>query len=140
MTFAARSIPLLQDAIARTDDKEQRESARFTLFESYLDTGDWKQAEAVFPDAALHLTGRELPSWQGRIAELAARAGAKDDALRIWKSVANVNPCYLGSVGDLARAGLTTELREFYKEFGVKLPSSVVPLRAMKIIEDSQVP
>src|SRR4030095_12491352 len=134
MKFAARSIPPLQDAVARLADKEQRDSAQFTLFESYLDTGDWQHAEALFPETSRRLTGHEIPSWQGRIAVAAARAGAKTDALRIWKSAANVNPCFIGSLDDLASADLAAELRAFYVEFSKRLPSSVVPASALKIL------
>jgi tetratricopeptide (TPR) repeat protein len=138
MKLAARSIPLLQDAVARLADQGQRESAQFTLFESYIDTGDWQPAEAIFPDASHHLTGSEIPSWRGRIAVEAARAGAKHDALRIWKSVANINLCFVGSLNDLAGAGLATELRAFYGEFNQRLPSSVAPARALKVLSDRE--
>jgi tetratricopeptide (TPR) repeat protein len=134
MNKAARSIPLLQDAVARLADKGQRDSAQFTLFESYLDTGDWQRAEANFPEASRYLTSREIPSWLGRIAVTAVRAGAKTDALRIWKSVVNVNPCFLGSLDDLAVADLTAELRGLYVEFSKRLPSSVAPTRALKAL------
>jgi tetratricopeptide (TPR) repeat protein len=138
MNLAARSIPLLQDAVARLADKDQRDSAQFTLFESYLATGDWQRAEAIFPDASRHLTTHEIPSWQARIAVAAARAGAKQDALRLWKAVANVNSCYLGSLDDLAGSDLATELRAFYGEFSKRLPSSVAPARALKVISDRE--
>jgi hypothetical protein len=140
MGLPARSIPLLRDALARADENELRKRTGFTLFESCLDFKDWKQAEEAFPDAAQQLTGREIPEWLGRSAVLAARAGAKDDALRIWKSAANVNPCCFGPLDDLAKAGLARELREFYRKFGAQLPTSRVPALAMKILEDSRKP
>jgi tetratricopeptide (TPR) repeat protein len=138
MNSAARAIPLLQDAVARLADKEQRDSTQFTLFESYLDTGDWQRAEAIFPEASRHLTSQEIPSWLGRIAVAAARAGAKTDALRIWKTVVNVNPCFLGALDDLARADLTAELRGYYTELSERLPSSVAPARALKVLSDRE--
>lgn len=138
MQQARRSIPLLQDAVARLTDEEQRNSTQFTLFESYLDTGDWRQAEAIFPDVSRRLTGSEIPSWQSRIAVFAARDGAKPDALRIWKAVANLNPCFLERLDDLAGAGLSTELRAYYGEFSRRLPSSVAPARALKVIAERE--
>jgi hypothetical protein len=44
-----------------------------------------REARALpnFPNASRRLTGREILSWLGRIAVAAARAGAKQDALRI---------------------------------------------------------
>lgn len=135
MNFAARSIPLLVDAAARIEDDDERSSAQFTLLESYLDTTQWQPAEAIFPAASRRLTGRELPSWHAKIAVAAARSGATEDALRIWKSVVNINPCCFDSLDDLARAGMAAPLREIYDAFAGRLPDSVVPQRAREIIQ-----
>lgn len=134
MDFAARSIPLLRYAVDNADDQKLTESARFTLFESYLDTEDWKNAEQVFSAAGDRLTYTELPEWYARIAVLAARAGAKGDAMRMWRQIANLSPVYLDCLPDLARAGLRDELREFYQEMRKAMPSSVVPARALRIL------
>jgi hypothetical protein len=137
MRLPERSIPLLQDAVARLTDKNQRELAQFALFESYLDTRDWGQAEATF-SAAAHQAIAEPPRWQARLAVVAAKSGAKSDALRIWKTVANVNPCFRGSLDDLVKAGLASELRAFYEDFAKRLPTSIAPARALKVIAESE--
>lgn len=135
MNFPKRSIPLLKYAVENADDKELKERAGFTLFESYLDTGDWEHAEEVFPDAAKRLTPKELPEWYSRVAVTAAKAGAKTDAMRIWSRVANLSPSQIGSLEDLAKAGLRNELKDFYCEMRKKMPSSEVPTRAMMVLE-----
>ena len=135
MHFPKRSIALLEYAVANADEKELRESSQFTLFGSYLDTGDWKRAEQVFPQAARRLTPKELPDWYSRIAVTAAKAGAKTDAMRIWRRVANLSPSHIDGLEDLAEAGLRDELKGFYREMQKKIPSSEVPVRAQTALE-----
>lgn len=135
MHFPGRSIPLLKCAVDNAKGKELKEDALFTLFESYLDTGDWRHAEKVFPDAAQQLTPRELPEWYSRVAVAAAKAGAKADAMRIWSHVANLCPACIGRLEDLVKAGLKDELKGFYHEMRKKMPSSEVPGKALMVLE-----
>jgi tetratricopeptide (TPR) repeat protein len=134
--FPKRSIPLLKYAAGNADDKELKGRAVFTLFESYLDTGDWRHAEAVFPGAALRLTPKELPEWYSRVAVAAAKAGAKADAMRIWSRVANLSPSTMGGLEDLVRSGLRKELTNFYREMQEKMPSSTIPAKVLKSFEE----
>jgi hypothetical protein len=135
MRFPKRSIALIEYAVKNADDKELKKKAIFTLFESYLDTGDWMRAEQIFPDARRNLTPTEVPDWYSRIAAIAAQAGQKVDAMRIWKAVANIDPAELGNLNHLAKAGLRDELVTFYKQMQQKLPSSEIPLRALRSLE-----
>jgi tetratricopeptide (TPR) repeat protein len=135
MRLPKRSIPLLKYAVKNAHDKELKERAAFALLESYLDTGDWKHAEEVFPDAARRLTPNELPHWYSRLAVTAAKAGAKPDAMRIWSRVANLCPCHIGDLEDLVEAGLTNELKDFYRKMQKEMPSSEVPARALMALE-----
>ena len=107
----------------------------FTLFESYLDTGDWKHAEEVFPDAAKRLTPKELPEWYSRVAVAAAKAGAKTDAMRIWSRVANLSPSQMDGLEDLVEAVLRNELKNFYRKMQKEMPSSEVPAKALMALE-----
>jgi len=135
MHFPKRSIALLKYAVANADKRELKERYQFTLFESYLDTGDWKRAEQVFPQAAIRLTPKELPDWYSRIAVKAAKAGAKTDAMRIWRRVANLSPSHIDGLEELAEAGLRDELKDFYLEMRKKIPSSEAPARAQRALE-----
>jgi tetratricopeptide (TPR) repeat protein len=135
MHFPKRSIPLLKHAIENARDKELKERAVFTLFESYLDTGDWKHAEEIFPDAAGRLTPKELPEWYSRVAVTAAKAGAKSDAMRIWGRVANLSPSQIDGLEDLVEAGLRDELKSFYRKMQKEMPSSEVPARALTALQ-----
>jgi len=136
MQFPERSIPLLEYAVETAHDHESKERAVFILFESYLDIGDWRQAEQVFPEASKQLTPTEVPDWYSRIAVIAAAAGKKAEAMRIWKAVANVNPAQLADLDELVKFGLRDELIAFYGEMAEKLPSSEIPARVLRALEE----
>jgi tetratricopeptide (TPR) repeat protein len=131
MAFPKRSIPLLEYAVKKAQDKELKDRAVFSLFESYLDTGDWQCAEAVFPDASQRLTPKELPDWYSRIAVLAAKAGAKADAMRIWSRVANLDLSATSAIEQLVTAGLRNELIGFYRDMQKMIPSSEIPEKVL---------
>ena len=136
MHFPKRSISLLKYALGNGLDKELKKRAVFKLFESYLDTGDWKHAKKVFPDAAKRLTTlKELSKWYSRVAVAAAKAGAKTDAMRIWSRVANLNPFQIDGMEYLIEAGLRKELKKFYRKMQKDMPSSEFPTKALMALE-----
>ncbi len=135
MGFAKRSLPLLEYAAEHASDAEFRKTAIFTLFESCLDTGNWKRGEQIFPEAAARLTSTEVPQWYSRLAVTAATAGAQADALRLWRAAANVDLTQLGGLPGLMKAGLREPLVDFYTEMAEKIPSSEVPGRVLKILQ-----
>lgn len=118
-----RSLPLLEYAVEHADDEELRQSAAFTLFESYLDLGDWRAAEHLFSDASRRLSTSEDAEWLGRIALLAARDGATDDAMRIFRRVANMN-LRTPLAERLAKLGLRHRVAEYYANAAARLPQS----------------
>ena len=134
MRYPKRSIPLLSYAAENADGEHLVERARFTLFESYLDTGDWRHAEGIFPEASKRLTYKELPEWYARVAGAAAKAGAQADAMRLWRQVANLSPSYMGGIEHLVEAGLRDELIAFYHEMQKKMPSSNIPAKALMVL------
>ncbi|MEX2113997.1 MAG: hypothetical protein WD845_12475 [Pirellulales bacterium] len=136
MGFPKRSIPLLEWAVENADDAELKERAEFTLFESYLDTGDWKNAEEHFPDEGKQLGPLEVPRWYSRLALAAAKAGAKEDAMRLWGVAANVSPCRFDGLKPLANAGLKDDLKHFYRQMQKQMPKSDVPAKALAALEE----
>lgn len=137
MGHAKRSIPLLEAALKCAEETKGKllpERAAFTLFESYLDTNNWRKAEALFPKARRRLTAKEVTDWHGRVAMAASRAGAKDEALRIWKNAASANPSALSNLDQLASTGLRGELRKYYLQLKKDLPGSTVPDKALAIL------
>lgn len=133
-----RSIPLLQYALEQADNKEAKDNAALTLFESYLDIGDWSRAEQIFPDAKRRLTLAEETDWYTRIAVKAAAAGDKDDAMRIWRVAANANPARPLHIRQLAKYGLKDDLAAFYRDLAKKLPESNAPDRVFKILKEQK--
>jgi len=126
-----RAIPLLVDARSRFTDDESIGRASFTLFDAFLDLKDWRAAEVLWPSARSRLTPRELPEWQGRLGILAAKAGDRDDALRLWKQRSNLDLNDLRGLEELANAGLREELEAFYEQLAADDPESVVPGAAL---------
>jgi len=137
MHYPVRSIPLLKDAMNRTTG-DQAQSAAFTLMESYLDTGNWKEAEALFTSATTRLTSEEQPEWHSRIAVIAARSGNLQDAMRLWKKTANLDLSCMNALKDLAKSGLRDELKQFYREVQIQLPGSAYPKRALMLLMGNQ--
>jgi tetratricopeptide (TPR) repeat protein len=135
MGLAKRSVPLLEYAAEHAPNAEFREQVVFTLFESCLDLGDWKRAEALFPQARARLTLAEAPEWCSRLALVAAQAGAKADAMRLWRMAAGTDVTQLAYLSRLSGAGLHEELTAFYSEMACKIPSSETPRKALRILQ-----
>ncbi len=136
MSFPKRSIALLVYAHENAEDKELKEKSAFNLLESYLDTGNWKNANEIFPEAAERLTYEEIPDWYSRIAIAAAKSRAKEDAMRIWSRATNLYPASLESLAEFAKYGLKDELKEFYNQMQKKMSSSEVPSKALIILKN----
>ena len=134
MKFATRSIPLLEYGYKNADNDELKRKAAFALFESYIDTDNWKMAENISSEVFKHLTS-EKSRWHSRIAVVAAKTGDKNNAMRIWKDIANLYPYQIDSVKELANLGLKEDLIKFYKEMQKNIPSSNIPVKALKILE-----
>ncbi len=66
---------------------------------------------------------------------IAAKAGAKADALRIWKAGTSMNPVEMRGLEVLAKAGLRDELADFYRQMHLRMPTSDVPPNAIKTLE-----
>jgi hypothetical protein len=135
---ARRSLAVLEVACAEHSDEERRRSACFTLLESDLDTLRWKEAEALWPQASLRLTATERPDWLGKVAVCAARAGAPEEAVRLWAQKDALDFAALGHLEELGKTSARPALIRYYETLQRERPSSTVPptalarLRAMK--------
>jgi len=135
MKFATRSIPFLEYGYKNADNDELKRKAAFALLESYLDSGNWKMAENISSEAFKNFSSKEKSIWHSRIAVVAAKRGDKNNAMRIWKDIANLYPYQIDSVKELANLGLKEDLIKFYKEMQKNIPSSNIPVKALKILE-----
>jgi hypothetical protein len=130
-----RAIPWLKDAVGRLSESEAKESTTLALFGAYLQLGDWEAAEAIWPGARRRLTPSETAERLGRIALAAAKAGALDDALRLWRVKANLDRGHFLHLKDLAQFGLKEQLRSFYQQLGRDNPASWTPKAALRLLE-----
>ncbi len=92
-------------------------------------------AEKFFPVASKQLSSKVKSLWHSKIAVIAAKTGDKKDAIRIWNDIANFYPYQINSVKELANLGLKEDLIKFYKEMQKNIPSSNIPIKALKILE-----
>lgn len=80
-----RAVPLLKDAIRRWGADPKKQEAVSLLYQIYIDTDNWKDAEELWiaDHHARSLGGivEESRKW----ALAAARAGAHDEAIRLWR-------------------------------------------------------
>ncbi len=134
-----RALPLLQAAVRRLPDGEDRNTARFTLLEAYLALNAWKQAEALWPEAQKQLTPTELPNWYSTLAVAAAKAGATDEALRLWRAAVNFDrslsdKSYVRNLQTLADLGLKPRLQAFYRRMAHDDPESHAPQDALALL------
>ena len=134
--FPKHSIALLKYAHENAKDKDLKEKSALYLFESYLDTINWKSAEEIFPELANRLSYKELPEWYSRVAIAAAKSEAKEDAIRIWSNVANLYPAMFELMNGLVKYGLKEDLKDFYLKMQQKMPSSEVPSKALSMLEN----
>ncbi len=130
-----RAIPLLTDALSQYTDDEPIARASFTLFYAYLNVGDWRAAEEVWPAARKRLQPHEQPAWLGRVAVLAAEAGDHADALRIWKKRMNYDLTDLRGLDDMAEADLRGQLVQLYEQLAIDDPNSIAPAAALRRIQ-----
>lgn len=131
MGFAKRSVPLLESAAQRAPNAEFRKRALFTLFESCLEIGDWKRGEQLLPET----TELASPEKYSHLAVVAARMGAKADALRLWRMATSTDLTELGYLSRLSAAGLRGELAAFYTEMARKIPSSEIPGKVLHMLQ-----
>ncbi len=78
--------------------------------------------------------GLQVPDWLTRASVLAAKAGDRGDAIRLWRQVANIDLSNTKPVQQLVEAGLKSELIVFYEEMRATFPTSNVPPRILDAI------
>ena len=138
MAFPRRSIPLLEYAIKTFRDKNDQVHALNVLIDSCLDMDDWQQTQRAIQQIGqlypvdVYTDGLALPLWNSRAAVLAAKAGDKAAAMRLWRQVANLDLTATGPVAELSQAGLKDELVQFYREMQTTFPQSEVPPKVLE--------
>ena len=130
------AIRMLEQFVNRSPDGHDKELARLSILNAHLDhTGDWRAAETVL-NAGAHaaLTMSETTDKLAHIAILAAKAGAHDDAMRLWRLASNLDRADLRRLVTLAAT--TPEMRDaletYYRSLAATDRASWVPAAALK--------
>jgi len=121
---ARRALPLLEDAYRRWPHPEMRGHVTRPLLQAYHKTGDWESAEKMLRKVRSDLHLSEVNSWYVDFAVLAARSGAKDGALRLWRQRANLELVDREGMDKLLNAGMEGPLRAFYSGLAKRDPDN----------------
>ncbi|MDT4897526.1 MAG: hypothetical protein QOH25_2603 [Acidobacteriota bacterium] len=135
-----RAVPLLIGYLRQIKEGRDEaaafweEQAVSSLFSAYLDAGDWQAAEKLLFDRT-PLTGRQLIYDLPRVAQVAAREGAVDDAMRLWRMKANLDRRHLDGLVQLSATKAKEPLREMYAQMKKKDPLTFVPDLALRLLQ-----
>ena len=133
-----RAIPHLERAIGAYDRRGYDRQAISDLCRAYLAVGNWRRAEALLP---VFRAQREPDSWcLDAILRAAAREGALDESLRLWRRRANLDLRDLELLPELVRLGMREHLRAFYAELATACPESWIPARALAMLGEASIP
>jgi len=116
------------DENAYPDDDDVGED----LMEIHLERSDWRSAERVFDRLQDHKYFQDSLKWLGRLAVSAAKTGAADDAMRLWKRHARLDLTNHNGLAEMASAGLAHTLRTYYSELSKKAPGNPAIAAALK--------
>jgi len=72
------------------------------------------------------------PRWLGEFAVLAARNGAPELAMRLWRAKANLDLTDQAGLDDLAASGLVDRLRDYYAALAKQAPENTFVAVALK--------
>jgi hypothetical protein len=135
-----RAIPVLISYLeyirGRTGDDEYswEWQANEHLFAAYLYTGNWQAAEKLLLQRQepniIHI-GNDLP----RVALVAAQTGAIDEAVRLWRTRANLDRRRLEGLSELAATKAKEPLRLMYTQMKKRDPLSAAVDKALKILQ-----
>jgi hypothetical protein len=137
---ARRAVPLLIGHLKHVrerrgeGDEFMEEQTVDRLFTAYLDAGNWQAAEKLLLGRR-GLTGKQLLYELPRVALAAAREGAANDALRLWRMKSNLDRRRLDELASLSTTVAREPLREMYAQMRKKDPLSFVPDRALKLLQ-----
>jgi len=123
-----RAKALLESVIkdASKEDQGLKEKTSLLLYEIFLKSGDWRNAEKFKGDLSFyHFV---------KLAVCAAKAGDKADAIRFWENAANIDPSNMNNLNELVNFGLRNELKDFYLRMGKELPGSLIPGMALRLL------
>ncbi|MBU4429148.1 MAG: hypothetical protein KKE37_07325 [Verrucomicrobia bacterium] len=106
-----------------------------TVLGAYVGQSDWKNAEKILERLQNKPGFSGLEDSLGGIAVAAAKAGAPDDAMRLWRRKANLDLTKQDGLEALAAAGLAERLRDYYAGLAKRAPDNAAIAAALKKLE-----
>lgn len=130
-----RAIPLLLGCLknAKPSDYLDRNEILSRLIEAYCQNGDWRAAEKLL-FAHKNWSWQTFPHQLGLVASSAAQRGAISDALRLWKTKANLDRRDLTGLEQLSQTEAKAALRAFYRQMINDDPLTSAPELALRIL------
>ena len=115
-----RGIAYMRDAVRRLPTQPSRGDAARDCYEACLASGDWKGADSMLMLERERWGGDPLWLRYRDLALCAAKAGARTEAMRIWRIYANFDLGRVSGIDAMVKLGLGDELLLFYREVGSK--------------------
>ncbi|GEM_PF-1938777 len=109
-----------------------------TVLDAHVSQGDWKNAEKVLDGLQNKHGFSGLEGSLGRIALVAAKAAALDDAMRLWRRKAALDLTNQDDLEALAAAGLADRLRDYYAGLAKQAPGNGAIAAALKKLAAKQ--
>lgn len=137
---ARRAVPLLVSYLNHVREqrdesaKSREEQAVSNLFSAYVGAGKWQAAEKML-FTRTDLTARQLIYELSRVAQVAAREGAVNDAVRLWRLKSNLDRRQLDGLNQLAATKAKEPLRELYAQMKKEDPLSFAPDVALRLLQ-----
>lgn len=133
----SRRAPLLLEFLRRTSNnaknEDDRNGALWSLFDAYIQSGQWQSAEKLLLDRQPVFLGNWGYCLQ-MLAICAGRQNATRDALRIWLKAVNFSGHSNFGLNNLAETPAKPLLREYYLQMKKREPDSPIPDAALKIL------
>lgn len=131
-----RAIKLLKTIASRPVDEKLKFEINTALVDAYLSPplNDWRFAEKLYPELRPNLSLEQLPQWWANLSEVAARAGDKKDAIRLWSHKDDLDRTLIAPLYSLGTRPVQPDFISYYKRMAVEEPDSYVPPRALRLL------
>jgi hypothetical protein len=133
-----RAIPLWRgyiDHASLTNWEGYKSDAIRNLFTAYCRTKQWPRAEK-FLFAKKDWLWRVLPNALAEVAVAAARQGAIEDAMRLWRMSSNLDRRNLDALEQLAQTEARPQLQAMYSKMKKEDPLSAIPDLALQLLHE----
>jgi hypothetical protein len=122
------------DLIKKSADEYMISTARMELFACFIALNDWRSGDRLWRQQSDKATPDTRQSMLAQLSLAAARAGDKAQSLQFWKEKSAIDRNELGWLGDIAAAGMKSDLTAFYRKMSQEDPRSSAPAAALAVL------